>query len=120
MSIPLVQLAALLATLWVLFKILHSFIKANPLQNVAGPAPYSRVSGTSIPWLSCLQVLRIHGVFLGDMEVLFDRHKGWGYKAEIGEKYGGVVHLHGMFGVSSLLMTPAGTNTFSVGRALRL
>ncbi|KAF7792232.1 hypothetical protein EIP86_003267 [Pleurotus ostreatoroseus] len=78
MAILSVQLGMLLVTLWVLFKILRSFTKKNPLQNVAGPVPYSRVSG--------------------DMEILFDRHKGWGYKAEIAEKYGGVVHLHGMFG----------------------
>lgn len=58
--------------------------------------------------------------FPGDMEVLFDRHKGWGYKADIGEKYGGVVRLHGMFGVSMHLLMPVDTNVFLVRRALRL
>ena len=83
----------------------------GPIQNLTLVYKEESVTecGRTRTLLSCIRYVlsvtlwgnHISDVLAGDMEILFDRHKGWGYKAEIAEKYGGVVHLHGMFGVSS-------------------
>ncbi|OBZ67715.1 hypothetical protein A0H81_12340 [Grifola frondosa] len=77
MIVLLLQSTLICGVTWFLWKYFRRSIVKSPLDNLPGPPPQS--------------------LWKGNLGQLYDRH-GWDFYREIGEKYGPVVKLNGMFG----------------------
>ncbi|KAI0720735.1 cytochrome P450 [Cerioporus squamosus] len=72
----MLSLFALLAVVWLVWKIVRSFSFRSPLDKLRGPPPAS--------------------YFTGNLGQLLDR-QGWEFHSGIAEEYGPVVKIHGLF-----------------------
>lgn len=89
----------LFASIFLVLDALRRYLVRNPLDNVPGPAPLSILTGTHIvidpPMLTASR-------YIGDMAVLFHRHKGWDFVRKL-EGYGSIARVQGIFGVRILI-----------------
>lgn len=90
----LVEAAFICATSWALWKILCNFVVKSPLDSIPGPPPASLWKGTTDSSRSCIWYWSL----LGNLGQLFSRD-GWQFHDDLGEKYGAVVKITGLFNV---------------------
>lgn len=86
------------ASIFLALNALRRYLVRNPLDNVRGPTPLSILTGTHIAIDPSM--LTAFG-YIGDMEVLFHRHKGWDFVRKL-EGYGSIARVQGIFGVRIL------------------
>ncbi len=67
----------LLASIFLALDALRRYLVRNPLDNVPGPPPISILTGTHI--LINTPKILTESRYIGDMGVLFHRHKGWDF-----------------------------------------
>ena len=86
---------------WLTWLLVRQYFFKSPLDNIPGPKRASLIAGTVLPRLFSAPTLR--RVFTdsrapGNMSQLFEKHC-WPFLDELTDRYGGVVKLHGLFGV---------------------
>lgn len=79
---------------WVLWKTLRNFVVKSSLDNIPGPPSTSMWKGVTVFTCSWSE----YWISLGNLGQLFSRD-GWHFHDEIGEKYGAVVKITGLFNV---------------------
>ncbi|OBZ77377.1 hypothetical protein A0H81_02561, partial [Grifola frondosa] len=110
MIVLLLQSALICAVTWFLWKHFRHSIVKSPLDNIPGPRSQSFIHGTSSKERSFLLRTQPSST-IGNLRQIYDRN-GWDFRKEIGEKYGSVVKLHGMFGHKMLyVFDPKATST---------
>lgn len=98
------QIIAMSAFLWLLWKALKTYLAHTPLDNVPGPASPSFLSGKHLS-AGGSNALNVASCIAGHMGPLYDRHEGWSFNRYLGDNFHSVARLKGLFGVSSVLKT---------------
>lgn len=96
---PVEQAIAVCVATFFAWQSVRWLLSRDTLNNVQGPATASSWKGND----PCSNLFAAYGSNLtipsGHLPLLFNRH-GWNFHRELSEKYGSVVALRGVFGVS--------------------
>lgn len=93
--------------LWLLWKLLRRSDKSS-FSNVPGPTSDSFLTGERD--VLSYPTNTDDGVHTGHMTTLFHRHKGWAFHDMLSQRYGPIVRLRGMLGVSYILSVRRSTS----------
>lgn len=107
-----------LALSWILWITIRNFVVRSPLDSIPGPEPASWFKGDFLGYIPLRYMLTNTS---GNLGQLFDRHS-WGFLDELGTKYGKVVRLTGLLGVTHpqlVFLRVTLTNRYVAQNALR-